>query len=451
MTRAQSQPPEAAPVRPFQVPDVVTTETPDGIRVKAAPRSRFPLVSVVLAVDSAEGDLPAERAGHAAMTAMCLQGGTDQRSGAALAEALEGIGASLGVVGGWDATRVSLKVLADRLEEALDLFAEVVRTPAFPEEEVSRVRSQRLAAIEQELAQPSALADRSVMRLMYREGDVYGRPRGGTRESVDGFDPDAARRQWTDRFASEIGVAVSGDVDAEAFTELLGERFSGWREGGSRSDPPTVAGAREGRDVIVIAKPGAVQSEIRIGHPGVPRSHPDYFPLRIFNATLGGTFTSRLNLNLREKHGFTYGVRSRFMFRRGPGPFLISTAVSTEVTAAAVRETMNELDGLVAHGPTEDEVASVRDYLAGVFPLQLETTSQIAGRMASQLVYDLPDDYLSTYRDQIREVTAEGAARAGAAHARPDAVTIVVVGDPEHVVPELEALELGAVRVEEPR
>ncbi len=450
MSRARTQPPEPAQVRPFQVPDVTSLETSEGLRIRAATGSRVPLVSVVLAVDSTEGALPAERSGHAALTAAALQGGTGARSGAELAEALEGIGATLSVSAAWDATRASLRVLADHLEEALDLFAEVMRSPSFPIDEVGRVRNQRLAAIEQELAQPSSLADRSAARFFYRDGCPYARPRGGIRESVESFDPEAARAQFTDRFGPEIGVSVAGDVDPVEFRDLMDARFQGWGSGRERTPPPATEPRTRERRVYVVSRPGAVQSEIRVGHPGVERSHPDYFPLRVFNATLGGTFTSRLNLNLRERHGFTYGVRSRFNFRRGRGPFVISTAVETAVTAAAVRETMLELEGLVAEGPTPDEVDSVRDYMAGVFPIQMETTHQVAGQLSSLLVYDLPDDYLARYRENVRGVTADAAAEAGRSHVHPDQVSVVVVGDPEKVVPELESLGLGGVSVEEP-
>jgi len=247
-----------------------------------------------------------------------------------------------------------------------------------------------------------------------------------------------------------MGVAAAGDVDPGEFRDLLAARFEGWGTRRERAPAP-LAVARSGeRRIYVIARPGAVQSEIRVGHPGVARDNPDYFPLRVFNATLGGTFTSRLNLNLREENGFTYGVRSRFMFRRGRGPFLISTAVETAVTAAAVRETMKELQALVIEGPTPGEVASVRDYMAGVFPLQMETTSQIASQLASLIVHDLPDDYFATYRDRIRTVTPAEAATAGREHVHPEQVAIVVVGDPDSVVPDLEALGLGPVQVEEP-
>jgi zinc protease len=168
----------------------------------------------------------------------------------------------------------------------------------------------------------------------------------------------------------------------------------------------------------------------------------------VLNVILGGAFTSRLNMNLREKHGFTYGVRSQFAFRRGPGPWTISTAVGTEVTADAVREALSEVETLVADGPTDEEVEAARDYIAGIFPLRLETTTQIASRIAELLIYDLPDDYHSDYRDRVRSVTRDQVAEAARRCIRPDETTVVIGGDAERVCSPLEALGWAPLEIE---
>ncbi len=204
------------------------------------------------------------------------------------------------------------------------------------------------------------------------------------------------------------------------------------------------------RKLLVVDRPGSVQSEIRIGQPGAPRSTPHFFPLQIFNTVLGGAFTSRLMLNLRERKGFTYGIRSRFGFRRCAGPFKISTAVATEVTADAVNEAFAEVAALVGEGPTPKEVERARDFIAGVFPLQLETTGQVAARIGELLVYGLPDDFFSTYRSRIRGVTPEASQEAGQAVLRPSEMVAVIVGDAERIRASLEALDLGSVEVVDP-
>ena len=197
----------------------------------------------------------------------------------------------------------------------------------------------------------------------------------------------------------------------------------------------------------MVHRPGSVQSEIRVGHVGVERTTPDYFPLSIANMVLGGTFSSRLNLNLRERHGFTYGVRSHFSFRSRPGPFEISTAVGNDVTAPAVSEIFTELEAFAERGPTPDEVAAARDFAAGVFGLQLETAGQIASRVTQLVIFGLPDSYFDDYRGRLRAVTAGDAAEAAKRHMRPADAQVVVVGDADVVRAPLEALDVGPVEV----
>jgi zinc protease len=186
---------------------------------------------------------------------------------------------------------------------------------------------------------------------------------------------------------------------------------------------------------------------LRVGHVGIAKSHPDEFPAMVLNTLLGGAFTSRLNLNLRERHGFTYGVRSRFAFRGEAGPFSVSTSVATDVTVPALREILSELEGIVSRGPMVAEVEAARDYIAGVFPLRLESAGQVAARITELLVYGLDDDYHDRYRDRVRSVTVAAAAEAARRHIRPDEAQIVAVGDADAVVPELEALDVGPVEI----
>ncbi len=389
------------------------------------------------------------RAGLAVLTGDCLEGGTAKRSGVELADALETIGAGLSIGTGWDSTTVSLSCMADRLDDAMGLLAEVLTEPAFSDDEVERIRGQRLAAIRQREMDPVGIATTVSRRLTYAEGVPYGRPLGGTVESVGPFNPDAAAGFVEARYRPKgSGLVVVGDVDAGQVRTLGETHFGAWT-GGAELQPPIDAEPRSHeRGIVVVDREDAVQSEIRIGHVGQARSTPYYFPLRVLNTVLGGAFTSRLNLNLREEHGFTYGVRSRFLVRRGAGPWCVSAAVGTDVTADAVREAVAEITTLVAEGPTEEEVSAARDYLAGVFPLQLETTGQIAARIAELLIYDLPDDYYGDYRDRIRNVTLEEAREAARRCIRPDEMTIVVGGDAGEIQAPLEKLEWGPVTVE---
>ena len=449
MAPSRSVVPPAGPVRSFDFPAVHAEALDNGLRIRSVRVGRLPVVTVLVVLDAGEGLLDHSRAGLSVLTGDCLEGGTVQRSGVELAEALESIGAGLSIGTGWDSTTVSLSCMADRLDDAMSLLAEVLLQPAFPDDEVERMRAQRLAAIRQREMDPVGIATTASRRLTYAEGVRYGRPLGGTAESVGPFSPDAAAGLVAARYRPRgSGLVVVGDVDAGQ-VRSLGERYLGEWTGGAERQPEIDAEPRnQERRIVVVDRMDAVQSEIRIGHVGQARSTPHYFPLRVLNTVLGGAFTSRLNLNLREKHGLTYGVRSRFLFRRGAGPWCVSAAVGTDVTADAVREAVTEITTIVGEGPTEEEVDAARDYLAGVFPLQLETTGQIAARIAELLIHDLPDDYFASYRERIRSVTLEEAHEAARQCIRPDEMTVVVGGDAGEIQGPLEELGWGPVTVE---
>ena len=448
MTVDRSQPPVPAAVRPFDFPLVRSRAAGGGLTLRVARLPRLPVVAASLVIPAGEAGLDLGRAGHAVLTADALEGGTRTHTGGALAEALEGIGASLHASVGWDTTSVSLACLADCLDEALELLAEVVLRPAFPTEEVVRIREQQLARLRQREMDPSSLASDRAAELIHAPGIPYARPVGGSLDSVGGFGQGEAAALASEHYRPHGGgLVVVGDIDADEVAALAARVLSGWDGQAPGGRDFAVTPRFPGATVHVVDRPGAAQSEIRVGHPGVEMKHPDYHALIVMNTVLGGAFTSRLNLNLRERHGFTYGVRSRFAFRRSAGPFGVATAVATDVTAPAVREILHELRVMAGEGPTEAEVEAARDYIAGVFPLRVETTSQVAARVAELIVYDLPDDHHATYRDHIRGVTREDAAAAARRHVRPDQVTVVVVGAADQVVGPLEALGVGPVTV----
>lgn len=444
----RSRVPSSGPLRDFTFPAVEKEALDNGLDLRVARMSRLPMVSVNLFMRAGEGALPHERAGLAVLTADALEGGTRKRSGSDLAESLERIGARLSTSAGWEGTTVSVSCLADRLPEAFAIMAEAVREPAFPEDEVQRALEQQLATIRQREMDPGSLATDEVRRRIFSDEVPYARAVDGHVASIEAMSRDTLRGYVEANYRPELGgLVVVGDVERGEVEAMVLESFGDWAGTPAHLADFEVRPATTVRRVVVVHRPGAVQSEIRIGHMGAARSIPDYYPLSIANMVLGGMFTSRLNLNLREKHGFTYGVRSRFNFRSRPGPFQISAAVGNEVTAAAVREAMAELTAMAEHGPSEEEVSAARDYAAGVFGLQIETAGQVANRLSQIVIYGLRDDHFDRYRDAVRSVTTEQAAAAAAAHMRPNEVQIVVVGDADVVGGDLEALGLADVEV----
>ena len=445
----RSKPPAGAPVRPFHLPTVSSATMESGLRLRSLLRARVPLVSLALVLDAGEIRVPTGSGGLAVLSGSTLQGGTRRRSGAELAERLERLGTGLSVRTGWDATLVSLTCLAGHLERAMALVGEVVQTPSFPEEEVERARRQQLAAFQQRRMSPGRLADDELARRLFPVGHPYRRPLSGDEASVAALDRDALVGFAASRYEpGEAGLAVAGELSADRVEDLAARHFGDWRGADPGGAPPVCAtGSVPARRVVIVDRPGSVQSEIRIGHVAVPRGHPDEVALRVANTVLGGAFTSRLNLSLREKHGFTYGARSGLHLHRDGGALIVSAAVETRVTAPALGEAVAVLGRFRDEGPSAEELARARDYLAGIFPLRMETTSHVAGRLAELIIFELPDDYHHTACDRIRAIGVEAAGAAARAHIRPERSVVVVVGDGERISSEVEGLGLGPVKV----
>lgn len=448
MSVARQNPPQPGALRPFEFPAVRRDALDNGLRLLSARHGDMPLVTLALVLEAGGTAEAPEQAGVATLTANALASGMDGRDADDVAWAIEKLGVHLETRASWDVALVRLTVPSERLEDAATLFADVVRQPSFPADEVERLRDQQLASLLQRRKQPGTLASDAATRHIFAPDTPWARPLIGTTESVQGLDRDAVARFYAARFQpGACTLIATGDIDAARTRELAQARFGNWR--GGAPEPPSfdVRPAIERTSVFVVDRPGSVQSEIRIGDVGVERRHSDYFPLLIMNAVLGGSFTSRLNMSLREKHGFTYGVRSGFQFRRQPGPFIVQTAVANDVTGRAVEESLREMRGLRETGASEEEVAKARDYLGGVMPLRLETTAQLAMQLDDLAIHDLPVDYFQHYRERIAAVTPGDVHRVARERIRPDRLAIVVVGSATDVVPQLEALDVGNVQV----
>jgi zinc protease len=441
--------PEPAPIRPFAFPSVERRRLENGLTFMHARSGELPLVTVRAVLDAGAAAEAAGEEGLAWLMTQAFDGGTRTRTGGELAWALERLGAELKTLATWDGIHIALTAPSNRLADALLLLADVVRQPAFPEAEVVRARGEQLAEILRRRTEPRALADDMAARFIYADGATYGRMVQGIESCAGGFTAADVRRYYTVRAVpGASAVVVAGAVDADAAEAAVRRAFGDW-SGPVSPLPPVDAAPRHSRAAIhLVDRAGAVQSELRIGHVGLPRDTVDYYPLLVMNAILGGVFTSRLNVNLREKHGFTYGVRSGFAFRRGAGPFVIQTAVASDVTARAIRETLFEVRRLIDDGIAQEEAVAARDFLAGAMPLEMQTTEQLAARIADLFVYDLPDDHFESARKQLRAVDAADAHRVAQLHLHPDRFTIIVVGNATAVSGDIEALGLGEVMVE---
>jgi zinc protease len=405
------------------------------------------VVTVLVLVDAGAATDPRGQEGVSLLAARALAEGTEQSDGGQLAERFERLGTALDTNAEWDTATARITVTSDRAAAALALLAEVIRTPSFPDREVERLKQERLAELLQQQAEPRGLADDMFGRFAYAADSRYALPDGGTEASVAALNAGTTRGLYGRRYSpSSTTVIVVGDTTVDAARAMLEDAFGTWTGPAVHPVAVTDQAASLTRTVHVVGKSDAPQSELRVGHVGVPRRHPDYFPIIVMNAILGGLFSSRINLNLREAHAYTYGAFSSFDWRRGAGPFTVSTAVRSDVTDAAVREILLEIDRLRESGVSDAELTLATSYLDGVFPIRFESTTAIANALASLTAYGLPDDYFDTYRSRIQAITAEDVLNAARSHLHPDQLQIVAVGDPAIVRAPLEALAVGEVR-----
>lgn len=447
----RSQPPAPGALRPFHFPPIARATLSNGIPLLYAPGGGFEVATLAVMIRAGGVHEDERRGGLASLTSSLLESGAGERSAAEIAEEVERLGVQLGVGAGWDSVQVEITGLTSRFPAALSLVSDLLRRPTFPEPEVERIRQEQLAAIVQRRADPRGLANEMASRYLFSERSPFSRPLSGSSETLRGLTrSDAVEYHGKHFSASESMVVVAGDLPLETAVQLAEEAF-GALGGTAVPEPAPVAEPRFATtEIVVVDRPDAVQSEIRIGRVGMSRSTPDYFPIVVMNAILGGTFSSRLNLNLRERHGYTYGVSSAFVMRRNPGPFLVSTAVQTEVTAPAVREIVREMEAIRAEPVAERELQDARNFLAGIFPLRLQTTEGVASRLAELALYDLAEDYFERYRDRILEVTADQVHDAAVRYVLPEASTVIVVGDAARIRRPLEELGLGPVRLTDP-
>ncbi len=449
-TAAPEAPPRpgAGAPRPYHFPDFERRALPNGLRLVVAPVHRLPLVSVVVVVDAGAASDPAGREGLAVLTARALVEGTASMDAVALVERVEGLGSALDSGADWDAAVVSLTALAPKLGDAFEVLADVLVRPAFPAREVDRLKGERLAELLHLRSEPRGLAEEALARAVYADGSRYARPEAGGEASVAALTEADVRAFHAARYhPAATTVIVAGDVTADAAEALVARTLGTWDGPAAPAPAPADAPASTTRRVHLVPKADAAQSEVRLGHVGVRRDTPDYFPLLVMNSILGGLFNSRVNMNLRERHGYTYGARSGFDWRRAAGPFTVESAVASDVTVAAAKEMLIEIDRIREEPVGADELSLATSYLDGVFPIRYETTAAIASALASAVVYGLPDDYFDAYRERVRGVTADDVRRVAREHLRPDALQLLVVGDAAAVQGPLEAFAFGPIVV----
>jgi zinc protease len=430
------QAPAPLPPRPIAIPAATETVLSNGLSLVVVEDNRLPLISYRLAFRVGGAFDPPNLPGLTDLLAGLLPEGTESKTSKEIADEVARMGASLSAGANSDYTIVAASALTQFNDPVLDLLAEVVLEPSFPEHEVELAKQNTKESLRQQRAQPSFLASEMVSRVMFGEHPYS--VVAPTPESIDRSAREEFVKFHRTKFVPNSAVfVVVGDVRHEEMVSRVESLFSTWQRGGELvanfPDPP----ARSRRTAYVVDRHGSAQSNIVIANLGITRTDPDYFPMLLMHTVLGATASSRLFMNLREDKGYTYGAYSNLDARRSAGTFRATAEVRTPVTGDSLKEFFFELDRIRKEPVTQKEIADAKSYLTGVFPIRLETQEGLTDQLVQIKMLNLPDDYLQMYRDRVQAVTIEDIQRVAEKYVRPDEAALVVVGDGSSVLEQI--------------
>ena len=435
--------PKPQPNPSFTLPSIDKRKLSNGLNVWIVRQSELPIVSMNMVFNSGGTADPQDRAGLASFTASLLNTGTKTRSAVDIANQLQSIGASVGASSGWDSAAVSMQTLTKNLGKALDIYADVVINPTFPEAEFNTLRGRSLVALKQRKDNPNAISAVAYSSLLYGKNHPYGKTLTGDENSIKALTKAEIEKFYATFYRpNNATLIVVGDMDAKTILPKLETAFANWKSADvpKVEIPGNVAFDKAG--IYIVDKPGAAQSVVSIGQVGVARDNPDFFALQVMNSILGGQFSARVNMNLREDKGYTYGARTSWGFRRGAGPFEASADVQTAVTKESVVEFMKELNGIRGSIPvTAAELEYNKQSIIRRFPQGFETVGQISGQLSNLVVYGLADSYFNEFIPKINGVTLGDVNRVANKYLTPDKMAILIVGDRKVIEPRLKEIE----------
>ena len=443
--------PTPGPPREYRFPSFERAKLSNGLTVVHAHVPGRALLAAHLIFPGGGWSEPPEQAGVTVLTGRAMLEGTRRRNAVEFIEASERLGAEIHADASWESFTATIEVPRSRFGPALALLAEMCSEPAFPEEEVERLRGERMNDLLQAWSDPRRRAERVFPQTIYAPGTPYGRPLAGIQSTIRPLDRDAIverHRQLLDPSAATL--VVTGDLAGVSLLEVAEEHLGQLANAspGAQTDLGlTVAAHPDGARVVLVDRPSAPQSELRIGHVGVARKTPDFHAIAVLNAILGGTFNSRLNRVIREEKGYSYGIHSAFDMRRRAGPFAVRCAVETAVTVPALVETLRIVHEMTELAPESDELNTARDYLVGVFPLRFESAAQVAAALSGLVIFELPDDELDNYRPSVAAVDADAVMDAARRNIRPTEMSVVIVGAASEVEGPLRDAGIGEVTV----
>ena len=443
----RKQPPAIGPAPSLKLPAIQKHKLSNGLAVWLVEHHEVPLAQVNLIVRSGSAADPIGKYGVGSLTAAMLDEGAGTRAALELADAIEFLGANLSTASSFDSSAVRMSVPVSKLAEALPLMSDVALRPTFPGAELDRLRKERLTGLLQARDNVGALIQLAFPRVVFGPTHRYGTSANGLPATIEALTADDLKSFYRAHYRPDNAtLLIVGDLTTATALPMLEKAFGGWKAEGMAALIADVPNAPQlgQRQVYLVDKPEAAQSQIRIGWVGVARSTPDYAVLEVLNTVLGGSFTSRLNQNLREKNGYAYGASSGFDMRLSAGPFLAAAGVQTDKTADALREFFNELNGMLTLVPAE-ELTKAKNYVALGFPGEFETTGDMARKLEELVVYNLPEATFSNFVPSVTAVTAADLQRAAARFIQPEKMAVVVVGDLKVIEAPIRALNLGPI------
>lgn len=443
----RSKPPELGPPPRVSLPPIITRELPNGLKLMIVEQHELPLADFVLLIGSGSTAAPAGKAGIANLVSAMLREGTTSRKSLDIADQISFLGIRLSPTSSWESSTLSLHTPTAQMDSALALFADVALHPSFPPNEFERIRKTQLTDLLQQRDQGPVIASKAFPAILYGNAHPYGAPLEGTETSVKSITTADLQSYYQANFRpNNATLIIVGDVNPAQIEAKINNLFGSWQRGDvpalNYGEPPKASTTT----IYLIDKPGAAQSSFRIGAVGVPRSTKDYFALTVMNTILGGSFTSRLNQNLRETRGYTYGAGSRFDMRRAAGPFLASAEIVTAKSDSALIEFMKELKRIREAVPA-DELSRAKRYLQLQLPGNFETTQQIAAALVPVAQYNLPLAYYNNYVQNVEAVTQPDVARVAQQYINPGSLAIVIVGDRKTIEPALKSVNVGPIAI----
>ena len=439
--------PPPGPPRPLQVAAPASAMLPNGLTLILSERRGLPMVSANLVLKTGSDANPADRPGLANFVAAMLDEGTATRSAPQIADEVAQLGASLTTGSSTDATTIGGRSLSKNFAATLGLMADIALRPSFPADEVERQRASRLAQLVQQRDSPAQVAGQVMAAVLYGSRHPYGYTELGTEASNKTMTRDEMAAFWKQHFVpNNAALVVAGDVSMNELRALAEKAFGSWQRG-TPSRPASVAPDTTRARLIIVDKPGTPQTQVRVASIGAARSSPDYRALQVMNNALGGLFSGRINMNLRERRGYSYGAYSQFVFRRSPGPFVVAGGIRTDATAPAVTEIFNEINGMIAKPMGADELQKAKEALANSLPGAFETSVNAVNSFSNIFIYDLGLDYYARYAREVRAVTSTQALDVARKYLVPDRLVVIAVGDRKVIEPELQKLNLGAIEI----